>query len=422
MSTAVGTHWRDLATPAFVVDLAKVTANAARMRTRAAAAAATLRPHVKTHKSREMLELLRAHGGVGSAIVVSTIAEAEFFAPVADDILLAVPFDPRKLDRTLAVARRVRTFGVTLDSPEALRLLVDGVAAAAAAAGTTGAPAPPTISVWVEVDTGYGRCGVDITASTADAVALVLEVTRAAPAVSFGGLYAHSGHSYNCCPEAGDPVASRVAAAGIAREEGRLAFGLARELAAAHGVAVPFVSLGATPSVSCGDGQWPPALGAPAAPSPRLELHPGNFTLYDRQQVASGSCARADIACFVVARVVGRYPARAELVLDCGSTALHKDPAGLRDGTWGELADHPDLVLTKLTQELAVVRARTGAAPLDCAAFPLGSAVRVLPNHACMAAAQHAVYRVIPGGADDGGGALGAGGIVCGEWHPAKFW
>lgn len=413
----VGTHWRDLSTPAFVIDVGKATANAARMRARAAAAGATLRPHVKTHKSHEMLELLRAHGGMGSGIVVSTLAEAEFFAPVAEDILLAVPYDPRKLARTLGVASRVKTFGVTLDSPEALRLLVDGLAEAAATATKSGAPAPPVISVWVEVDTGYGRCGVDITTSTAAAVELVLAVVSAGPAITFGGLYAHSGHSYNCCPEAGDPSAARAAAAGIAREEGRLAFDLARELASAHGVSVPVVSLGATPSVSCGDGQWPQSDVAGAAAPPRLELHPGNFTLYDRQQVASGSCARADIACFVVARIVGRYPARAELVLDCGSSALHKDPAGLRDGTWGELADHPDLVLTKLTQELAVVKARPGAPPLDCAAFLLGSAVRVLPNHACMAAAQHAVYRAIPGEPE-----AGAGGVVCAEWRPVKFW
>lgn len=85
-----GKHWRDLPTPAFVVDVTKATANAARMKTLVDAAGAHLRPHVKTHKCIEMLAILRDHGA-GTAIVVSTLHEAEFFASVADDILLAVP-------------------------------------------------------------------------------------------------------------------------------------------------------------------------------------------------------------------------------------------------------------------------------------------------------------------------------------------
>ena len=362
-----GTHWRDLPTPAFVVDITKATANAARMQSIVDAAGALLRPHVKTHKCIEMLAILRDHGA-GTAIVVSTLHEAEFFASVADDILLAVPYDPHKLSRSLDIARRVKTFGVTVDSPDALRQLL---------AGLTAVAVPPVITVWVEVDTGYHRCGVDITTtSTAEAVALVQEVVSASPAIAFGGLYAHSGHSYNCCPESGDPAEARAAAGSIAAEEGRLAFALAEELERDHGIRVPVISLGATPSVSCGSGHWPvsaapqrpasgeqgsPPLSAPLAP-PRLELHPGNFTFYDRQQVSSGSCSRADIACFVVAHVVGRYASRGELVLDCGSTALHKDPAGLADRTWGELADYPGLVLTKLTQ----VRGERKGQSLSC--------------------------------------------------------
>jgi D-serine deaminase-like pyridoxal phosphate-dependent protein len=139
--------------------------------------------------------------------------------------------------------------------------------------------------------------------------------------------------------------------------------------------------------------------------------------------------------------VVGRYPARGELVLDCGSTALHKDPAGLPDGTWGELADHPSAVITKLTQELAVVASREGLPPLDVAAFPLGTALRVLPNHACMAAAQHEVFYVVPGplradsveaepvfagsesaSGDDSDVRSEGSALVVGEWRPAKFW
>jgi D-serine deaminase-like pyridoxal phosphate-dependent protein len=69
-------------------------------------------------------------------------------------------------------------------------------------------------------------------------------------------------------------------------------------------------------------------------------------------QVASGSCALTDIACYVVARVVACYPSRNEFLIDAGALALHKDPAGLPDGTWGELRDDPALVLKRITQEV----------------------------------------------------------------------
>ena len=54
-----------------------------------------LRPHVKTHKTLEGAVLQT--GGRKSRIVVSTLAEAEFFAKGGfDDILYAVPLTPDK--------------------------------------------------------------------------------------------------------------------------------------------------------------------------------------------------------------------------------------------------------------------------------------------------------------------------------------
>ncbi len=53
-----------------------------------------------------------------------------------------------------------------------------------------------------------------------------------------------------------------------------------------------------------------------------------------------------------MARVLARYPDRRELLIDAGSCALHKDPAGLPDGTWGSFLHDPSLVLKRMTQEV----------------------------------------------------------------------
>jgi D-serine deaminase-like pyridoxal phosphate-dependent protein len=279
--------WDVLQTPCFVIDLARVKRNAMKMRDIAAKAGALLRPHVKTHKCIELLRILQDVGGAGRAIVVSTLREAEFFADAAvvDDIVLAVPFDVHKLDRALVVACRVQHFGLLVDSVETLTLLLVALTSRGLQLSRLSNP----LQVWVEIDTGYHRCGVDITAGFSGAVELVQAVIKssATAPIEFAGLYAHSGHSYNCCPEARDVTASRAAAAAIAGVEGNLAAALVSELLHVHGISVPTVSLGATPSVSSG-AVWPTdALGGKT----RLELHPGNYALYDRQQV-HGVCAR----------------------------------------------------------------------------------------------------------------------------------
>ena len=140
---------------------------------------------------------------------------------------------------------------------------------------------------------------------------------------------------------------------------------------------------------------------------------------FDRQQVESGSCALGDVACYVIARVLSRYPGRngGEFLIDAGGLAMHKDPAGLRDGTWGCLLDEPGLVLKKLTQEVAVV-GRLDGAPVDLGRFAPGAVVRVLPNHSCMTAAMHDVFHVVEGAPRDAAGSR----VVVAQWAPVKFW
>jgi D-serine deaminase-like pyridoxal phosphate-dependent protein len=48
------------------------------------------------------------------------------------------------------------------------------------------------------------------------------------------------------------------------------------------------------------------------------QIHPGNYCLYDRQQVASGSCTLDQVACYVITRVIGVYPLRNSLLIDAG--------------------------------------------------------------------------------------------------------
>lgn len=406
----IGLRDVSLPSPAFCIDVEIAEANARRMAEKALAAGLLLRPHVKTHKTVEGAALQTAHCEPGrAAIVVSTVAEARFFfAAGYRDILYGACAEPSKLPAlwelhtTPGMALRVLVdSGDALDALDsvwraaarALESSGGGAAAegeAGAGAGAGGA-APPPWSVFVKIDTGYHRAGID--PASPDALALPARASRG-PSTRLHGLYAHSGETYNT---------SAAEAAAIAARELSCVASLARALAG-EGVPVPVVSVGSTPAASAHDYA---GAAAEVPPRTRVELHPGNYIFHDRQQVASGSCGPSGVAPYVVARVIGRYPARGELLIDAGGLALHKDKGGLQD--WGQLLGRPAYRLVRMSQEAAVV-ARADGSEVEWEEFPLGAAVRVVPNHACMAAAGHAALYAVKGGE------------VVGVWRPVKGW
>lgn len=132
----------------------------------------------------------------------------------------------------------------------AVRIIVDSeaslsaVEAHAANAAAAGSPYP----VWgafLKIDVGYHRAGVDITtAAGAEAGVALARRLAQSPAVSFLGLYSHSGDAYG----AATPEEARA----ICRAECRMAREFQQRLAA-EGVAAAVVSVGSTPSCACAD-------------------------------------------------------------------------------------------------------------------------------------------------------------------------
>ena len=82
------------------------------------------------------------------------------------------------------------------------------------------------------------------------------------------------------------------------------------------------------------------------------EIHPGNYVLYDNQQVQLGSCQMESVAGKVITRVLGHYPRRNQMLVDCGFTALTKQGRGSQNP--GEMIaavdGHQELMLSNMTQ------------------------------------------------------------------------
>ncbi len=335
----------ELPTPALLVDLDVLDANVRFAAERARSLGVSLRPHVKTHKCVEVAARQRAAGARG--LTVSTLTEARVFADHGfDDLTWAFPVIPGRLEEARALASRV-TLRIVVDTAEG----VDAVE-------RTGHP----FHVWLKVDCGYHRAGVDPATAEARRLAARLHESRR---LTFDGILTHSGHAY--------AARSPDQRARVAAEERDVMARFADRLRA-DGIEVAGVSIGSTP-----------ALGAYAALDGVSEIRPGNYVFYDRTQVALGVCAVSDCAVTVLASVVSSRAAANRSVVDAGALALSKDAgpdaAGPPD-MGGLYAEYPgglraDARLVSLSQEHGVVDA----------ALPVGERVRILPNHSCLTVA-----------------------------------
>jgi D-serine deaminase-like pyridoxal phosphate-dependent protein len=370
----------DLGTPAALVDLDRLERNAVRMAEHARRLGVRLRPHVKTHKTLEAARLqVRGHFG---GITVSTLAEAEFFAAGGfPDITYAVPIAPSKLRAAAELAARVDRLSLLVEHPDA------GVAVEACARERG-----QRLSLLLEVDCGGGRSGVDPTREESVALAARL---AASPHLEFRGILTHAGQAYRCR----DASETRA----VAAQERDVVVAFAVRLRAA-GVPVEEVSIGSTPTLSIVDH----LTGV-------TEVRPGNYAFFDATQAAIGSCTLEDVAFTVLVGVIGRHPERRELVVDGGALALSKDPGPVHvdpECGYGVALDAGGGLLSgwrvvSLSQEHGVLRAPRSIAPAE---FPIGSTLRIVPNHSCLAAALFDRYAVLRGGE------------VVDEWRPVKGW
>ena len=353
-------------TPALILDAAKVERNCARMRERVQGAGVVLRPHVKTAKSVEVTQI--ALGASHGAITVSTLREAEYFFDHGfTDILYAVGMVPAKVPRVAALERRGARVSTIVDSVQAARALVDA-----------SLKANLRIPTMVEVDSDGHRAGIPPRDARLFEVAEVL-------GDSLLGVMTHAGGSYNC-----DSTDAIRAAAQREREAVVSAAAALR----ARGHACPVVSVGSTPTATFADS----FAGV-------TEVRTGVYVFHDLVMAGLGVCAVDDIGISVLASVIGHQGDKNWILVDAGWTALSGDRGTSRqkvDQGYGLVCDASgrpvdDLVVVEANQEHGIV-ARRDAGAIDFARYPIGTLLRILPNHACATAAQHCEYHVIRDG------------------------
>ena len=132
------------------------------------------------------------------------------------------------------------------------------------------------------------------------------------------------------------------------------------------------------------------------------EVRAGVFVFFDLVMAGLGVCAVDDIAVSVLTTVIGHQQEKGWTLVDAGWMAMSRDrgtAAQPLDQGFGLVCDASgraldDYIMVSANQEHGIIANRHGAegAPL---AVPVGTQLRVFPNHACATAAQHARYQVV---------------------------
>lgn len=371
-----------LETPCLLLDLDRLERNCERMRARAHALGVRLRPHLKTAKSREVARI--AGGGEPGGVTVSTLKEAEHFARGGHkDILVAAGTVPNKFTHAARIQRETGCDLILItDSPD----VVDAAARYAANNAVT-------LSFLIEIDCGENRGGLP---PRDGAVVRIAQAITQAPGLRLRGVMTHGGQSYGT----NDPRQVKIIAAAE-----RNAVVTAASAIRAAGLPCNIVSVGSTPGAMFAENL-----------DGVTEMRPGVYMFMDLMMAGRNVCREEDIAVSVLASVIGHNRAGGAILLDAGALALSKDigaHAFLPGAGYGYVCDASTLTrLGSLAVDIAYQE--HGVVKVADAAWfgrlPVGSLVRVLPNHTCMTSAAYDAYEVVRGD------------TVVGRWARVNGW
>jgi D-serine deaminase-like pyridoxal phosphate-dependent protein len=369
----------NLRTPAALLEESLFYQNCSIMRDHVRKLGARLRPHMKTLKSVDAARaaLDSRHGG----IAVATVKEAQYFINNGfNDICYAVCPSPDKLDALAALTAAAPQFSFFVDSIQfAERLVCHG----------------GVFRVWIEVDSGEHRTGIEPTDPGLIEVARVL---GGCPRTDLVGVATHAGHSYRC--------RSIEEIRAVARQE-RLAACDAAERLRAAGFRVPHVSIGSSPTTVWADS----AAGV-------TEFRAGVYMAGDLVQSALNTLPIDRVAFSVLATVTSSQPKRRQVVIDAGGLALSKDRGTSGTGHdygYGLVLDvhgraaFGRLIVTDVHQEHGEI---TEAPAEIVSQLQPGTKVRILPNHVCMTAAMYDRFHLVSS----------PEGVVKSEWCRTNGW
>ncbi len=344
-----------VASPALLFSLEAIRHNISRMVQRAGGPE-RLRPHVKTHKTRQIVRMQR-DAGIDKH-KAATIAEAEMLAQEGvPDILLAYPLVGPSLAR---FAKLMQTY------PESQFLATVDHLDAATALSHALSRENLKADVLLDLDVGQHRTGLP----PGEMAYSLYKHLATLPGLACGGLHVYDGHNHQ------PALADREAAIHGPWLQ-VLEF---RERLLANDLPVPRMVLGGTPTF--------PVYAHVKLPG--TELAPGTCVLGDHGY-GSKYLDLADfaIAALVLTRVISK-PTPSRLTLDLGHKAVAGDPPAGKRVRFVDLDECEQVIHNE--EHLAIETPHASR-------FGLGDVLYAMPTHICPTCALHQEALVVEDGA-----------------------
>jgi len=325
---AIGHHRSELSTPALVLERKLAETNIRHMGQRMAETGASIRPHVKVHKSPDLARMQIDAGAVG--LSVATVWEAMVFVGCGIDHLFVVNTVAGE-QKMRALAELARDADVMVAVDDAAN--ADALSAAAVRAGST-------LGTFIEIDTGMDRCGVD---TPEEALALAHHIVSL-PGLRFVGLTGYEGHC-SLTPEHDLRHARERSAMGML-------VGIA-ELLERDGIPVPIRSAGGTAT-------WEWTSTYPGV----TEIQAGTYVVMDNfhGHMAPGFAHSLTVQ----AHVISTRPDR--VIVDAGNKSMGA-------GQLATIVDHPELTSFRFDEEHGIfaIEGRTS--------LKVGDTVALVPGY-----------------------------------------
>lgn len=417
----LGKPTHTLPTPCFLINESKFNRNCSRMLSnidelrRETKTNILFRAHIKTHKTaqgtfRQLGYGLSDVNKPGTSILVSTIKEAEGILSYQEslnekritDVCYSLPACmPDVLTRLNELTTRVEHLRVFVDHPDHLKNLVSfGL--------------PRGNSKWlffIKIDMGTHRAGLDYTSKEFSRLLNYAFKPEVMDVAELCGFYAHAGHSYSSetINDSYDLLLKEIDAVNQAAKEAlKINPTIGRRL---------ILSVGATPTINSLrisnrrrliDKIQNDTLGI-------LEIHCGNYCLYDLQQLSTNIISNHEIAGTVLTTVISSYSQRNEELIDAGVLSLTRESSryaghglciSLKDFS-SERSLDIDWYVDRVSQEHGIIKKKSSSKEF----INLGEKLAILPQHACIVMAQFPHYFII----DDEG-------KVKDIWIPSRGW
>jgi len=338
--------------PTLILDKQKCLRNIQRMSDKAKKHNVKLRPHFKTHQSKEIGNWVKSFGI--NSITVSSVSMAEYFADAGwKNITIAFPFNILEIEKANNLAKKIK-LNLLIENFKTFKFLNKNLKS--------------NIGFFIKIDTGYHRSGFSWDDS--EKINEILEAAKNSSKLNFIGFLTHSGQTYHAKSK---------------KEILQIHFDSIKKM---NSLKEKYIQDFANIEISIGD---TPSCSIAEDFKGVDEIRPGNFILYDLMQYKLGSCSIQDIAVSLACPVVSIHKERDEIIVYGGGVQLSKEFLTDKNGNknFGYIINFQEnnfslpvknTFVKSLSQEHGIIKTN----PDFISKIKIGDVIGILPIHACM--------------------------------------